>query len=57
MAGLAVYIAGRLALGLVPVTRQFWLDAAFAALFLLRGAMNLRSGVRALRAHQQARPD
>ena len=26
-----------------PVTMSIWLDMAFAALFLLRGAMNLRS--------------
>lgn len=30
-----------------PVTSARWLDLAFAAFFLLRGAMNVRSSLRA----------
>jgi uncharacterized membrane protein HdeD (DUF308 family) len=30
-----------------PVTTSIWLDMAFAAVFLLRGIMNLRVGSRA----------
>jgi hypothetical protein len=33
-----------------PLTGRLWLDVAFAALFLLRGAMNVRSARRAARS-------
>ena len=42
-------VASVLVLGRPPVTSSKWLDVAFAAFFILRGAMNLSSGRRAAR--------
>jgi hypothetical protein len=41
----SVFILGR-----DPVTRSRWLDAAFAAFFIVRGALNLGSGRRAVKS-------
>lgn len=53
MLALGVFIALRPLLGMRPVTQQLWLDLVFAAFFMLRGGMNIRSALRALRAEQR----
>lgn len=52
MMGLGAYIALRPLFGAPAVTGTRLLDMAFAAIFLLRGVMNIRS----LRRVQGARP-
>ena len=48
MTALGAYVALRPLLGSGrPVTSSRWLDMAFAALFLVRGAMHLRNARRA----------
>jgi hypothetical protein len=48
MIGLALFLIARpLFPAGGPVTNARWLDLAFAAFFLLRGAMNVRSALRA----------
>lgn len=45
--GLGLYIAIRSAMSPGrPVTQSHFLDAAFAVVFMIRGAMNLRAGFR-----------
>jgi hypothetical protein len=45
MAGLGAYIAGRLLGGAPAVAGSRLVDGAFALFFLLRGTMNIRSGL------------
>lgn len=53
MLGLGAYIALRPLLGAPPVTGTRLLDMAFAALFLLRGVMNIRALLRVQRSRSQ----
>ena len=50
LVAIGAYLAIRFLLGAAPVTSSRFLDAAFAAFFILRGVMNLRTARRRPRA-------
>jgi hypothetical protein len=56
MMGLGAFVALRpLWAGAVPLSNSRWLDVAFAFFFLLRGWMNVRSGLKQARPPTPAR--